>query len=321
MAEEFDPAEVKQACESYVKKKGALTFGLANLESLERISPLGCGPSAMLPKVKSVLCVGAGGGTRGAWSADAKTLAYIGDTETMAYRVAYGLAFFLEAKFGYRSIFVPPDMDPEKGARVPLQSMKLHAEVAGIGARSMAGDILLHPEYGMMYYASVFTEMELLPDEPMAENPCPHSSCVKLYRQSGQTPCMRFCPVECLSGSIGDDDKVAEMNYNAHACAEMSQQYEAIPGVLLDTLDAKDPIERGMALHGPENQVIWYKLAIGAGELLALCYECMRVCPITQTAPLGNPIARGAGMRQKIAEAEAAAKAEHAVEQAAEKGD
>ena len=94
MAEEFDPAEVKQACESYVKKKGALTFGLANLETLERISPLGCGPSAMLPKVKSVLCVGVGGGTRGAWSADAKTLAYIGDTETMAYRVAYGLAFF-----------------------------------------------------------------------------------------------------------------------------------------------------------------------------------------------------------------------------------
>jgi hypothetical protein len=258
-----------------------------------------------------------GGGTRGSWSADAKTLAYIGDTETMAYRIAYGLAFYIEAKFGYRSIFVPPDMNPEKGARVPMQSLKLHAEVAGIGARSMAGDILLHPEYGMMYYASVFTEMELPPDEPMADNPCPHPSCVKLYRQSGQTPCMRFCPVECLSGSIGNDDKVEEMNYDSHACAEMSQQYEAIPSVLLDTLDAKDPIERGMALHGPENQVIWYKLSIGAGELLSLCYECMRVCPITQTAPMANPVARGAGMRQKVIEAEAAARAE----QAAEKGE
>jgi epoxyqueuosine reductase QueG len=179
----------------------------------------------------------------------------------------------------------------------------------------MAGDILLHPEYGMMYYASVFTEMKMPPDQPMADNPCPHPSCVQLYRKSGQTPCMRFCPVECLSGSIGDDDQVEEMHYDAHACAEMSQQYEAIPSILLDTLDAKDPIERGMALHGPENQVIWYKLSIGAGELLSLCYECMRVCPITQTAPMANPVARGAGMRQKIVEAEAAARTEHAIEQ------
>ena len=312
---DFDPKEVKNACEAYVKKKGALAFGLADIETLNRTAPKGARPSDMLPRVKSVISIGVGGGTRGSWSADAKTLAYIGDTETMAYRIAYGLAFYIESKFSSRAIFVPPDMDPEKGARVPMQSLKLHAEVAGIGARSMAGDILLHPEYGMMYYASVFTEMEMPPDRPMENNPCPHHSCVELYRKSGQTPCMRFCPVECLSGTIGDDNQVEEMHYDAHACAEMSQQYEAIPSVLLDTLDAKDPIERGMALHGPENQVIWYKLSIGAGELLSLCYECMRVCPITQTAPMANPVARGAGMRQKIVEAEAAARTEHAIEQ------
>ena len=316
--EEIKPLEMKEACKTYVQKKGALAFGLANIDTLERIAPEGCRPSDMLPRVKSVISIGVGGGTRGSWSADAKTLAYIGDTETMAYRIAYGLAFYIESKFGHRSIFVPPDMNPEKGARVPMQSLKLHAEVAGIGARSMAGDILLHPEFGMMYYASVFTELDMPPDEPMPDNPCPHHSCVKLYRQSGQTPCMRFCPVDCLDGSIGDDDKVETMHYDAHACAEMSQQYEAIPSVLLDTLDAKDPIERGMALHGPENQVIWYKLSIGAGELLSLCYECMRVCPITQTAPMANPVARGAGIRQKIIEAEAAARTEHEIEKNAE---
>ena len=184
----------------------------------------------------------------------------------------------------------------------------------------MAGDILLHPEFGMLYYASVFTELEMPADDPMPENPCPHSSCVKLFHQTGQTPCMRFCPVDCLSGSIEDDGEVTEMHYDAHACAEMSQQYEAIPSVLLDTLNAKDPIERGMALHGPENQAIWYKLSIGAGELLALCFECMRVCPITQTAPMANPVARGAGMRQKVVEAEAAARTEHAIEKDAEQG-
>jgi hypothetical protein len=45
-------------------------------------------------------------------------------------------------------------MDPELGARYPLQSLKLHAELAGLGARSLAGDILLHPQFGYIYYAS-----------------------------------------------------------------------------------------------------------------------------------------------------------------------
>ena len=314
MSETFNTKEAKEAMRSYVTKKGALAFGVADVETLEKIAPQGYGPAALLPRVKSVICLGVGGGTRGSWAADAKTLAYIGDTETMAYRIAYGLAFMIERQFGQRAIFCPPDMDPEKGARTPMQSLKLHAEVAGIGARSMAGDILLHPDYGMMYYASVLTEMELPPDKPMEENPCPHQSCVKLYHQTGQTPCMRFCPVDCLSGSIDEDGKLEEMHYDAHACAAMSQQYEAIPNILLDMMDAKDPIERGMAVHSPENQMIWYKLSIGAGELLSLCYECMRVCPITQTSLLAKSTARDGGLRQKISEAEAQAKAENEFE-------
>ena len=171
----------KEAMRTYVKKKGALAFGVADVEVLEKIAPDGYGPKALMPRVKSVISLGVGGVTKGSWAANAMTLAYIGDTETMAYRIAYGLAFMIEKKFGARSIFCPPDMDPEKGARTPLQSLKLHAEVAGIGARSMAGDILLHPEFGMMYYASVFTELEVPPDSPMEENPCPHPSCCLLY--------------------------------------------------------------------------------------------------------------------------------------------
>jgi len=320
VAEKYDPAEAKKACQSYVLKKGALAFGVADIDVLEKIAPAGHRPRDIMPKAKTVISVGVGGGTSGSWSSDAKTYAYVGDTETMAYRVAYGLAFMIEAKYGYRSVFCPPDSDPEKGARIPMQSMKLHAEIAGIGARSMAGDIMLHPEFGMLYYGSVFTEMELAPDAPMPENPCPHPSCVKLYHQSGQTPCQKYCPVSCLDGSLTEDGKQAEMVYDTHACATMCQQYEAIPSVLLDTLDAKDPIERGMALHGPESQVIWYKLAIGAGELLALCAECMRVCPIAQRAPQANVIARTEGMRAKVAEAEAQAREDQAKDQASASG-
>ena len=121
---------------------------------------------------------------------------------------------------------------------------------------------------------------------------------------------MRFCPVDCLSGSVDENGKLAEMHYDSQACAAMSQQYEAIPNVLLDMMDAKDPIERGMAVHSPENQMIWYKLSIGAVELLSLCYECMRVCPITQSSVMATAVARKGGMRQKVMEAEAQALAE-----------
>ena len=93
--DKLNPEEIKKACESYAKKKGALAFGLANIKTLETIAPQGARPSDMLPKVKSVISIGVGGGTRGSWAADAKTLAYIGDTETMAYRIAYGLAFYI----------------------------------------------------------------------------------------------------------------------------------------------------------------------------------------------------------------------------------
>jgi len=36
---------------------------------------------------------------------------------------------------------------------------------------------------------------------------------------------------------------------------------------------------------------------------LSLCYECMRVCPITQSSMMVKPIAKEGGLRQKVSEA------------------
>ena len=89
---------------------------------------------------------------------------------------------------------------------------------SGLGARSLAGDILLHPQYGYMYYASCFTELALPPDKPLLENPCPAPSCVNMFRQEGRTPCMKFCPAQCLSGEIDAAGKQASMHYDMAAC-------------------------------------------------------------------------------------------------------
>jgi len=288
----IDPAEAKQLVLDYCRRKGALAVGVADIDMLERIAPPGFGPRDLMPKVKSVIALGVGGQTQGAWSLPSKALGYFGSTETRGYSIAYGCAFYIENKFGKRSVYCPPDMDSESGPRVPLQSLKLHAELAGIGARSLAGDILLHPEFGYMYFASLFTELELPPDAPMTENPCPAPSCVELHRKTGQTPCMKFCPVQCLSGEIDADGNQESMRYDMHACAEMSQQYETVPTLISEAIEANDATAREDALFDPDHKMLWYKMSVGSGGLLGQCFECMRACPIANRAPMADPIRR-----------------------------
>ncbi|MCZ7563313.1 MAG: hypothetical protein M5U08_05430 [Burkholderiales bacterium] len=175
-----DPAAAKAQIVEYCKRKGALAVGVADLKAIDRVAPPGHRPGDILPNVRSVISLGVGGQTQGAWSVPTKAFAYFGSTEGRAYSIAYGCAFYIESRFRARAIYCPPDMDPEGGARIPLQSLKLHAELAGIGARSLAGDILLHPEFGYMYYASVFTELALPPirrSRPIRAPRRPASTC------------------------------------------------------------------------------------------------------------------------------------------------
>jgi hypothetical protein len=299
----IDLHAAKQAILDYALRKGALAAGVADLAAIERVAPAGHRPSDIMPRVKSVISLGVGGQTQGAWTVPAKAMGYFGSTETRAYAASYGLSFYIENKFHKRAIYCPPDLDNEAGPRVPLQSLKLHAELAGIGARSLAGDILLHPEFGYMYFASVFTELDLPPDEPMAENPCPHPSCVDLFRKQGQTPCMKYCPVQCLSGDIDENGQQKEMRYDMAACAEMSQQYEAVPLMLAEAVDDTGPDAGRKTILDPDNKMLWYKMSVGSGGLLAQCFECMRVCPIATRAPLADPIRRAEAREAKIAEA------------------
>lgn len=295
--EDIDSVAAKQTIVEYCLRKGALVAGVADLAAVERIAPAGHRPSDLMPRVKSVIAVGVGGATQGAWRVPAKALSYFGSTESRAYKIVYGLAFFIEQKFGAQAIYCPPDMDPELGARYPLQSLKLHAELAGLGARSLAGDILLHPQFGYMYYASCFTELMLPPDKPLAENPCPAPSCVNMFRQEGRTPCMKFCPAQCLSGEIDAAGKQASMHYDMAACAELTQQYETVPQLLRDAIATDDPEEREALLLGERNKVLWYRMTVGNGGLFAQCFECMRVCPIATNAPLADPLKRGVEQR------------------------
>ena len=122
---------------------------------------------------------------------------------------------------------------------------------------------------------------------------------MSLYRKTGQTPCMRFCPVQCLSGTIDEAGRQSEMRYDMAACAEMSQQYESVPEIIAEAVRALDPGAREDALFDPQSKMLWYKMSVGSGGLLAQCFECMRVCPIAIGAPLADPIRRGQAARRE----------------------
>lgn len=286
---------------AYCLERGASAVGVADVDILERIAPNGFGPRDVLPAVGAVISLGDTGCTQGTWRTPAKIMATAGASVSRIYRIAYGLSYFIEKTFGYPSVYCPPHVDPEFGARLPLQSLKLHAEVAGIGARSLAGDILLHPEFGMLYYASVFTEMPLPADGPMAENPCPAPSCADMYKESGRTPCQKFCPVQCLSGKIGENGEVAEMHFEMHKCAELCQQYENLPNFISDAIEEPDPLERDEILFGGEAQGYFYKIG-AAVDTNAQCFECMRSCPVVTKAPKATPLRRAATERGEAAE-------------------
>ncbi|HXN88594.1 MAG TPA: hypothetical protein VN890_04475, partial [Methylocella sp.] len=137
MKRPVDAVLAKRKVLDYCLRKGALCAGIADLDAINRVAPAGHRPADLMPKVKSVVSIGVGGNTRGAWGVSAKALTYFGSTEARAYKIAYGLAFYIEHTFGIPAVYCPPDMDSEAGARVPFQSLKLHAELAGLGARSL----------------------------------------------------------------------------------------------------------------------------------------------------------------------------------------
>src|SRR5678809_751777 len=71
----MDAQAAKQAIVEYCRKRGALAVGVADLAACERIAPPGHRPSDLFPRVKSVISVGVGGQTQGAWQLPAKAMA------------------------------------------------------------------------------------------------------------------------------------------------------------------------------------------------------------------------------------------------------
>ena len=280
-------SQIEEEIKSYaLKRTGVLVVGIASVKEINKYVPEGYRPDDILPRAKSVIVLGGDQPTRGSWRAPSKLLIETGPAASGIVGRAYGLSYWIEAKFDAEAVLAVgfPSMGGPYGGSVPWQSMKLHAEMAGLGKRSMMGSIILNPKYGFSDYDSLITNLYLEPDGPLGGKVCPDESCVKMYEREGETPCMKACPFGCISGEI-ENGEIKESRYDRYKCLSVSMRDRAhglfIRRAIRSALAGRDA-EMKQILYGEEFTNAQLMLAFGAQRYFGNCWECVKSCPIVQ---------------------------------------
>jgi len=256
---------------------GAKAAGIASVKAINRFAPAGHRPSDLLKGAQSVVVVGGGEPTAGAWRTGTnRVLGSIGYNRSQLASAARQLAYFMEERYGHYTIPIPTG---DWVGHYPYMSLKVCAELAGLGTRSMAAGILLNPQYGLLYFNGVITTMPLPEDGPLGKPVCPHDSCVRLWEKKLTTPCLSSCP-DCLSGEI-KDGKIRWMEYRQDGCYPRAQTtaMDAFRKLLLEAVNEPDPEQRKAILFGSHFTRAVRSMAYSS-ELSAQCFNCLKRCPV-----------------------------------------
>ena len=161
-------------------QRGAERVGFASVADINRYAPPGHRPDDFLSGAKSVIVIAGRPATRGALhSCDYRSFSANLDFFRIRGGIALDLAKYIESKYGYYAI---ADTPPPTGLNASL-SLKLCAEMAGLGTRCMAGGIILNREMGVINLAAIVTTLPLPADGLMVKPVCPHPSCVKRWEK------------------------------------------------------------------------------------------------------------------------------------------
>jgi hypothetical protein len=278
VAEELDLGVAREEVAEFARRAGALVVGVADASSFDE-SPEGQRPADLLPKAASVVVVGGSPPRAADWLCPLPEHQETMGTSHRINDLGLKVARFIEDRFGYYALLVPPGVNT--GNR-PFLDLTLAAERAGCGSRSLAGPVL-HPELGFMFYAAVITTLPLPADRPIDPPACPAPECVEMWRDEGTTPCLAVCPIDgggCLGGTI-EDGRVVERSYDSARCTSRVYTYW-VPSFqkLLDAaVSEPDSRKRKMILYSSAfTRTLWGMTYSTQSQ--AQCYECMRVCPV-----------------------------------------
>lgn len=262
-------------------RAGATLVGVASADVFNEFVPEGHRPEDILPNAKSVVVAGNQGPTAGAWqSPDHRVMEITGYDfrENVAIHV---MCDAIEREYGYQAIQAP---SLPTGGHHPPMSMMLAAVLAGLGTRSLAANIILNPEYGLLYYAALITTMPLEPNQRLEKDACPAPMCIQTFKALGKTPCMAACPSDdggCLDGSIDEDGRIESSYYNRERCVSRSMNFGvgSLQKSLVEIVNEEEGEKRKSMIYSDFftqnlSALSYYK------ESVAQCFECMRVCPV-----------------------------------------
>ena len=269
--------EIKAAARGF----GADVVGIAPVERWNDHVPEGHRPADLLPGARSVVVVGARGPTAGAWRSPNPRVMEVLGLDFANDRAIAALTGWIETTQRHQAIQAP---GLSVAGHMPPFSYMLAAVLAGLGTRSFAANIVLNPKYGLLYYSACITTLDLEPDPMLEQDVCPAPMCVKLYENSGTTPCLAVCPADeggCLDGTISADGRIESSTYDRERCVSRAMNFGpvAFQKVLADLVNDPDPERRRAKVQSDFfsracSGVAFYK------ESVAQCFECMRVCPV-----------------------------------------
>ncbi|MDO9535827.1 MAG: hypothetical protein Q7J85_10975 [Bacillota bacterium] len=270
---------VEEKIKQIALQRGADVAGIASVKDINKSAPRGHRPGDLLAGAKSVITIGARRYTAGTWMTSSTEVMHR-SRSAMGTRDAIPLvlARYLEEKQGYPSIVYNAHMT-DTGMNVSL-SLKVLAEYAGLGSRSMAGGIILNKKFGLLGFSAVVTTMELTPDGLLSKPVCPHSSCIKMWNKKKTTPCMDAC--SAIEGTI-NGSRLQDVIYYRQLCATraLTTMNAAYLRLLSEIIKEEDPEKRKFLAIGQARQ--YAEDPPGRG-IWGRCIECMRVCPVNRKA-------------------------------------
>ncbi len=273
--------EMKNEVQALVREHGALVFGVASIEEVNKRTPVGHRPEDFLRGAKSVIVFGFTLFSAGSTLAPDVTVQSISAHHGMKriFAVNANISRILESRYGYFTTSLAGL--PSTGDFDPNISLKACAEAAGLGCRALSS-LIINPQFGpRVFYSGIVTTAPLPADEPLTNNPCPHPTCLAQWKKERITPCLAACPAGAISGDLQGREIVRSV-YDQLRCMPYAliSHIERFTKSLETIFDEKDAAKRKMILYGTEFQRCLYDLYWSGIEGRGTCWQCINACPV-----------------------------------------
>ena len=267
---------IEEQIKTKARRLGAAAVGIADVSAINAYAPEGYRPDNLLQGARSVIVVAGAPTFAGAWKGtNARYMGIMPNFPTVRRAVTTNLANFFEVEHGYEA--VQYDAALESGF-TPFLSLKLCAEMAGLGTRALAGGVVLNGSYGLLSLAAVITTMPLKADQRPDRQVCPHPACVRMWEKRRTTPCLSSC--EALAGEL-EAGQIKWMRYNRQLCATRCQNTSvgAFQKMLCEIINELNPEKRKLLIFSDFFGRTIRAIAFGS-ELVAQCWSCLKSCPV-----------------------------------------